>query len=871
MKRHPVIGLLLLCVPCGVPAALGEAATPEMFPFVLPWDDASPSVVDLSGWLDKPAGRFGHLRADADGHLYAGAKRVRLFGVDLAMAGNFPRKEDAEKIAPRMAKFGINIVRFHIMDLFPYPKGILDPRVTDTRHLDPEALDRLDYFTAQLKRHGIYIKLCLLNYRPFNAADGLPREIERLRGTAYQDRHIVGFFDAKMLKLQQEYARQLLTHHNPYLGATYAEDPAVALVEINNENGLLHAWLWERVDQLPEVFLSDLKGQWNRWLRKRYGTTDALRAAWRGSDEPPGRELLVNADFSHGTEGWRLTRAAGAAATATVTGERPESLRGATSIRVQVDRPGTVDWHVRFEQPGIPVVAGSPHLLTFWAKADRKCVLLLHSGIFSKRVDLSPQWIPVRIVTRLDAPNGKARLALIPPAQRGSFWLAATSLRPLPLCGLARDERPENGSVGLLSKADCVGRTDEVHDDWLRFLWDTEDRYWQAMYRFLKDELRVKSLIIGTMARNTTPNLMAKLDCVDMHAYWGPKGSSGPSMVNERGGTIPDMALRRVLGKPFTVSEYGHPYTATAPKTCVSEVHLLRAAYAAFQDWDYLSATRYASAAEWDVRRIADNLNLSQHPTKMLTLIPAAAMFLRGDVLPARKQVVAPFGRDREIEALRHARAWNMVHAGDAGVPPEVALVHRVALATEAVAVPAGALRPDQVSGEGQRFASDTGELVWDLNANSRGVVTVNAARSKAVIGYGSGTRFELGGVVIEPGPTRQNGWSAISLTALEGRGIVRPCRLLITATGDAENTNAVRAEAAQGSVVKDWGVAPSLVEGIPARITLPLPHEAVQAWALDERGQRRAALRVLADGPDKSRITIGPEHRTLWYEVSAK
>jgi hypothetical protein len=852
-------------------ALADEPSSPGMFPFVLPWDDSTPSIVDLSGWLDKPAGRLGHLRAGADGHIYAGAKRIRLFGVDLQCEANFPRKEDAEKIAPRMAKFGINIVRFHIMDLSRYPQGILDPHTKDTRHLAPEALDRLDYFTAQLKRHGIYTKLCLLNYRPFNAADGLPKEIERLHGTAYQDRHIVGFFSAAMLELQKEYARQLLAHRNPYLQATYAEDPAVALVEINNENGLLHSWLWGKVDELPDVFLADLKGQWNRWLQKRYGTSERLQAAWGGKDEPPGKELLANADFARGIEGWRLTLAEGAKATATMTDDLPEGLRGGRSVHVQVSRPGTKNWHVRFEQPGIPVKAGTPHELTFWAKADRGCELVLHSGNFSKRLKLTTYWTAVRTVTLLDAKDGKARLAFIPPVASGSFWLAAPSLRPLTLCGLARAERPEQGSVGLQFKGECVRRTDAVLGDWLRFLWDTEDCYWQTMYRYLQHDLQVKAMIIGTMARNSPPNLMARLDCVDTHAYWGPKDGSGPSMVNQRGGTIPDMALRRVLGKPFLVSEYGHPYTDTSPKTCVSEVHLLRAAYAAFQDWDYLSATRYASATDWDARRITSNLAFSQHPTKMLTLIPAAAMFLRDDVRPAREQVVARFGRDHEIEALRHARAWNMVHAGDAGVPPEAALVHRVALATEGTAVPAGALRPDQARSDGQQFTSDTGELVWDLNAKSRGVVTVNAMRSKAVIGYSSGRRFELGGVAFEPGPTRQDGWSALTLTVMEGTAITRPCRLLITATGDAENTKSAPATAVKGNARKDWGLAPSLVEGIPARITLPLAHEALQAWALDERGRRKASVPVQADGPGRSRIDIGPEHRTLWYEVSTK
>jgi hypothetical protein len=91
----------------------------------------------------------------------------------------------------------------------------------------------------------------LLVGRPFNAADGFPPEIEKLD---WKDRHIIGFFNQKQIELQKEYARKLLTHRNPYTKLTYTEDPVVAFAEINNEQGLIHSWLGDNVDNLPEVF-----------------------------------------------------------------------------------------------------------------------------------------------------------------------------------------------------------------------------------------------------------------------------------------------------------------------------------------------------------------------------------------------------------------------------------------------------------------------------------------------------------------------------------------------------------------------------------------------------------------------------------------
>ena len=164
-----------LCLATAVTAA--EPA--PLFPFVLPWDDASPGITDLSGWLPKPAGKFGPVHVGPDGHLSTGDRRLRLNGVDLAFSAAFPTHDQADKVAARLAKFGNNIVRFHIMDMQRFPNGLLAQDAKDTRTFDPEALDRLDYFTAQLIQHGVYIYLCTLNYRPFNAADGLPPAIEQ--------------------------------------------------------------------------------------------------------------------------------------------------------------------------------------------------------------------------------------------------------------------------------------------------------------------------------------------------------------------------------------------------------------------------------------------------------------------------------------------------------------------------------------------------------------------------------------------------------------------------------------------------------------------------------------------------------------------
>jgi hypothetical protein len=887
MYRGIVVSVALLGIVCSHSTAT-EPERPQLFPFVMPWDDATPGVTNLSGWLAKPAGKLGPVHA-AEGHFYTGRECIRFFGVNLCFGADFPRKEDAPKIAARMAKFGINVVRFHHMDSGTFPGGIRARKVPHTRDLDPEALDRLDFFVAQLKSQGIYANLNLLVSRPFNAADGLPAEIEHV---GWKERHAAGFFFDPALALQKEYARKLLTHRNPYTESTYAEEPAVAFVEINNENGLIHAWLGNDLDKLPDVFLKDLQRQWNAWLRQRHATTENLRKAWKVKDEAPGAELLVNGNFADGAKRWTLERHEKAEATAVSDDEAPPAVRAASrttkAIRLTVTRSSSAAWHVQFNQPGLNVHASRPYTLSFWARSDKPLEFRANLSQahapwqalgLNTPVRVTSEWKQFRFVFEPTQDDANARIVFSDLArQAAAVSLAGVSFRPGGAVGLNPGERVEDGSLPVFPHARFGERTAEGQRDWVRFLWETEDAYWQEMQRYLKEDLHVKGVVMGTIVGCSTPNLMARLGAVDSHAYWQhPQFPGRPwdpenwtiqnrSMVNEVGGTLPGLALRRVVGKPHCVTEYNH----AAPNTFGSEGFLLLAAYGALQDWDAVYAFAYSHRGnDWNSQKISGFFDIDQHPTRMVTLPPAVAMFVRRDVRPAHKQVVAALDKEREVDMLRSSRAWNLVHAEHAGVPREIALSHRIAIATE------GSRRPDMPAPDAKpanqaRLEADTGELSWDLHTKGRGVVTVNTPKSKAVIGYGGGRRFDLGGVAIEPGATMQDGWSAITLTAMDGDFSTKACKLLITATGYAENTDMVW-NTEKTSVGRNWGKAPSLVEGVQVRITLPQRAGKVKSWSLDECGHRKERLTIQTGTDGSAVLVLGAAARTLWYEVDCQ
>lgn len=264
--------------------------TSGWIPFAAAADDFQPTAVDMSRLLEKPAGRHGFVTV-RDGRLaFTDGAPARFLGVNIVASAAFPDKGTAEVTARRLAKFGVNMVRFHHMDAPWTSPNIFDRASGDTRRLSPASLDRLDYFIHQLRRNGIYVFMDLLVHRKFLDGDGV-RDAAAVENGA----KVVAHFDPRLIELQMEYATQLLTHHNPYTGLRYVDDPVIAVVDVINESSLL----WpDGLARLPASYAGELDAQFNTWLLQRYGDRSGLATAWGkelAADEDPGRSSVRRA------------------------------------------------------------------------------------------------------------------------------------------------------------------------------------------------------------------------------------------------------------------------------------------------------------------------------------------------------------------------------------------------------------------------------------------------------------------------------------------------------------------------------------------------------------------------------------------------
>jgi hypothetical protein len=209
---------------------------PDWFAF-RPSREPAAGVLDMDAWLDRPAGKHGGVRMVKDHFAFEDDTPVKFWGVNLSYTASAPDKETAEFTAARFARYGVNAVRMH---KFSYPKsqmGIGDP--DDSTRMDPQGLDRLDYFASRLKEHGVYFGWS--HTYGFHVVPGDRKRLvaydeiaSNLQGNTYAFIH----FAEDVQDLMIEMVVNLLRHKNPYTGKTYADEPALCFIELQNEDDI---------------------------------------------------------------------------------------------------------------------------------------------------------------------------------------------------------------------------------------------------------------------------------------------------------------------------------------------------------------------------------------------------------------------------------------------------------------------------------------------------------------------------------------------------------------------------------------------------------------------------------------------------------
>ncbi len=255
---------------------------PVLDPNKTPYPRAS--LHDFSDLVPAPAGQKGFLTTKGDHFYWADGSRARFWGINVANTSLQESDADITAIVKNFRAAGFNLLRLHHFD---ERGGIIDLDAPDSRRFKADRLKKLDFWIAKARENGLYVYLDLLDYRKFKVGDGVVNADAIGRSAKPY-----AIFDPRLIELQQEYAYKLLREHvNPYTGLAYADDPAIVMLEIYDENGLfMRRGLWR---SMPAPYAANFKKLWNMWLQKQYASTGALRAAWADNS---GKSALFEAE-----------------------------------------------------------------------------------------------------------------------------------------------------------------------------------------------------------------------------------------------------------------------------------------------------------------------------------------------------------------------------------------------------------------------------------------------------------------------------------------------------------------------------------------------------------------------------------------------
>ncbi len=251
--------------------------TSDWFAFTPHSDATQESAVAMNEWLHKPAGQHGFLQYNKDKLEFEDGTPITFWGTNVEYMKTGPKHEEGKKAAAFFAKYGVNIVRLHKMTN-PGWEG-LGSRSSASVY-DPAAIERLDYFTNEMKKNGVYF-----GFSPIWDLKIFPEDkkkliaYDELKGPGNGNTQGAVWFADDVQDLHIETMLNLITHKNKYTGKTYAKDPALAYIEIQNEEDIFFYTTLPKLQKLP-TYRKIAAKKFSAWLKKKYKSQDALLKAW---------------------------------------------------------------------------------------------------------------------------------------------------------------------------------------------------------------------------------------------------------------------------------------------------------------------------------------------------------------------------------------------------------------------------------------------------------------------------------------------------------------------------------------------------------------------------------------------------------------
>lgn len=258
--------------------------TARWIPFAAKQDFSPGSPIGAEAFLDAPAGKHGWVQIKDDAFVFEKKPEpIKFWGTNIAFARMAVAPELAKEWADKFAKYGVNIVRFHKWTGNNGWDGVMSK--DDVLEFDEAASGLFDNIHAEFKKRGIYLgwstifalKLhesmakYLANYEEIKAG-----QAKRGTGLFTNSLYPLQTFAPDVQDLFIAMTVKWLERKNTVTGLRYADDPAVAYVELHNEADIFFAGTGKLV-QLYPAYTGITNEKFGAWLAKKYADDGALK------------------------------------------------------------------------------------------------------------------------------------------------------------------------------------------------------------------------------------------------------------------------------------------------------------------------------------------------------------------------------------------------------------------------------------------------------------------------------------------------------------------------------------------------------------------------------------------------------------------
>jgi hypothetical protein len=248
------------------------------FPFEPDADPFRPSPIDLRDLNEKEAGENGWIKAKGEEFVHGkNGETVRFWAQNTGNDALLLDDASLALMARSMAKQGVNLIRLH-GPVFG----------NDWTKADPKHVQSVQRFVRAMKREGIYTALSIyfpLWFRP---------QGNQLAGyDGQKNPFATHFFNPDFIRSYRNWWNGLLTTPDPVTGKPLRDDPAVAMVEMVNEDSYFF-WTFTPYENVPAPQMAVLEKLFGDWLAKKYGSVAKALQTWggeakRGDDAAAGR------------------------------------------------------------------------------------------------------------------------------------------------------------------------------------------------------------------------------------------------------------------------------------------------------------------------------------------------------------------------------------------------------------------------------------------------------------------------------------------------------------------------------------------------------------------------------------------------------